>query len=308
MDLRQLKHFVAAAEEQHFTRAARRMNIVQSGLSASIRGLEEGLSTKLFFRNTRQVELTAAGQVLYEKAKVILAAAQDAREAVAAINGLQRGVLAIGTVQSLSAFIDLPELLGRFHAQHPSIEIKLCQSGMGTLMEKLQDGRVDLAFMPLVEPPKGITTELITCEALVIACPPSHPLAERRDVSLHELAREPFVDFQADWGTRRLIDRTFAEAGVLRQTAFEVSDLQVMLELVSRGLGVALLPEPIAIASAAEASGISIGYAELKEPEICWELVVAFAGNLHILAPKNPAAQAFLDLMSEARNAAETTV
>lgn len=308
MDLRQLEHFVAAAEEQHFTRAARRMNIVQSGLSASIRGLEEGLNTKLFFRNTRQVELTAAGQVLYEKAKVILAAVQDAREAVAAVNGLQRGVLAIGTVQSLTAFIDLPALLGSFHAQHPSIEIKLCQSGMGSLMEKLQDGRVDLAFMPLVEPPKGIMTELITCEALVIACPPSHPLAGRRDVSLHQLAQEPFVDFQADWGTRRLVDRTFAEACVVRQTAFEVSDLQVMIELISRGLGVALLPEPIAVASAAQAGGINIGFAELKEPEICWELVVAFAGNLRIRAPKNPAAQAFLNLMAEARKMVEAAI
>jgi DNA-binding transcriptional LysR family regulator len=299
MDLRQLEHFVAAAEEQHFTRAARRVNIVQSGLSASIRSLEDELKTKLFFRHTRQVELTAAGQVLYEKAKIILAALRDAREAVAAVSGLQRGVLAIGTVQSLSAFVDLPALLGKFHALYPTIEIKLCQSSTTILMDKLQDGRVDLAFMPLFEPPKGVATELIACESLVIACPLSHPLAGRDDVSLDELESEPFVDFQPDWGTRRLVDRTFADACVTRQTAFEVGDLQVLLELVARGLGVALVPEPIAVARAAEASGAPIGFAQLKEPGICWELVVAFAGSVPAREPKNPAAKAFLELMDK---------
>jgi DNA-binding transcriptional LysR family regulator len=298
MDLRQLKHFVAVAEDGHFTRAARRMNIVQSGLSASIRSLEEELKTKLFFRHTRRVELTAAGQVLYEKANAVLTAVSDAREAVAAVVGLQRGALTIGTIHSLSAFIDLPTLLGAFHARYPAIEIKLCQSGTTLLLEKLRDGRVDVAFLPVVEPANGIETKLITCESLVIACPPSHPLAGRRDVSLRELSNEPFVDFQADFGTRQLVDRTFAEARLTRETAFEVGDLQVLLELIARGLGVALLPEPIARARAKDRSAASIGLAEVAEPEICWELVVAFASGPSSREPKNPAAKAFLDLMA----------
>jgi DNA-binding transcriptional LysR family regulator len=294
MDLRQLEHFIAVAEELHFTRAARRVNIVQSGLSASIHALEDELGTQLFLRHTRRVELTAAGQVLHEKARVVLAALRDAREAVAAVKGLQLGVLSIGTFQSLSAFIDLPALLGSFHALHPAIEIKLCQSSATILMEKVLDNRVDLAFMPLFEPPKGVETERITCEALVIACPSAHPLAGRKDVLLNELEHEPFVDFQADWGTRRLIDRAFADARVMRRTEFEVGDLQVLLDLVARGLGVALVPEPIALERAANSNGASIGLAHLKEPRICWELVVAFAGNLAARHPKNPAAKAFL--------------
>ena len=93
MDLRQLEHFLAVAEEQHFTRAARRVNIVQSGLSASIRALEEELGAPLFIRSTRRVDLTAAGRVLAEEARRVLAAAQGARDAVAAVQGLAPGAV-----------------------------------------------------------------------------------------------------------------------------------------------------------------------------------------------------------------------
>jgi DNA-binding transcriptional LysR family regulator len=116
------------------------MNIVQSGLSASIRGLEHELKAELFVRTTRRVELTAAGQVFYDQAKRVIAAAKDAREAVAAVQGLRRGKLAIGTVQSLGAFIDLPVLLDSFHARYPEIEIHLNQNASTSLFEKVSIG------------------------------------------------------------------------------------------------------------------------------------------------------------------------
>jgi DNA-binding transcriptional LysR family regulator len=96
VDIRQLQHFVAVAEEKHFTRAAQRVNIVQSALSNSIRLLEEELDAKLFVRSTRQVRLTDAGRILLDKAKAALESIRDAREAVAAVRNLQRGTLSIG--------------------------------------------------------------------------------------------------------------------------------------------------------------------------------------------------------------------
>src|SRR2546421_9595297 len=96
MDLRQLQHFVVLAEESHFARAARRVSIVQSALSSSIRSLEAELGTDLFERSTRRVKMTAAGRALYEKARTVLAGAREAREAVAAGLGLKRGLLVIG--------------------------------------------------------------------------------------------------------------------------------------------------------------------------------------------------------------------
>ena len=245
MELRQLQHFVAVAEEMHFTRAARRVNIVQSALSTSIRALEDELAAKLFMRNTRQVQLTAAGRVFLDKARLALEAVREARDAVAAVQGLTRGRLAIGTVQSLPAFVDLPALLASFHELYPGIEVRLCQGNADHLIDKIRSGAIDLAIVPLIEAPRGIATKMIACEYLVAICSKNHPLAGRTDVPLSAFRDEPFVDFEQAWGTRQLVDTGFRHAGVDRRVAFEVNDLGTLIELVSRGLGMALVPEAI---------------------------------------------------------------
>src|SRR2546429_7260806 len=127
MDLRQLQHFVVLADESHFTRAARRVNIVQSALSSSIRSLEAELGTDLFERSTRRVKMTAAGRALYEKARTVLAGAREAREEVVAGLGLKRGVPVIGAGENPGDFLDLPRPIGAFHAALPDIDIPLQQ-------------------------------------------------------------------------------------------------------------------------------------------------------------------------------------
>ncbi|MFG1464285.1 LysR family transcriptional regulator [Xanthobacter sp. DSM 24535] len=291
MELRQLQHFIAVAEEEHFTRAAGRVNIVQSALSASIRALEGELGAQLFVRSTRQVRLTAAGSVLLDKARVILEAVGAARAAVAELQHLQRGKLSVGTMQSLPPFLDLPALLARFHAQHPQIEIRLTQGSADQMLDCLRDGRLDLAFFPLGEEAGDAVTHMIACEEMVLVCGHAHPLAGRTDVQAAELARVPFVDFERGWGTRRQVDQIFAQAGIQRRIAFEVNELATLLDLVVQGLGVALVPEAIA-----RGHRPALGVAHLAGPEICWELVVAHAGARG-QAHANPAAEAFLALL-----------
>ncbi|MER9063921.1 LysR substrate-binding domain-containing protein [Mesorhizobium sp. M0435] len=297
MELRQLQHFVAVAEENHFTRAAQRVNIVQSALSVSIRALEEELGAQLFIRSTRQVRLTTTGRVFLDKARAALEAVREARDTVAAIRGLDRGTLTIGTVQSLPAFLDLPSLLARFHAQHPGIEVRLCQGSSTHLLEKIRSGRIDLAFLPLFEPPVGIATTMIACESLVMICALNHALADCGEASLSALKDDPFVDFEPDWGTRKLVDRAFLEVGIERRTVFEVSDLETLLELVARGLGIALVPEAIA-----EARRSTLSINPIAQTELCWELVVAYAaGDGTSDSPPDHAPKAFLKLLADAR-------
>jgi DNA-binding transcriptional LysR family regulator len=300
MDLRQLEHFVTVAEEQHFTRAARRLNIVQSGLSTSIRALEEELGADLFLRSTRRVDLTAAGRVLLLEAQRVLTAARKAKESVFALQGLQRGRLTIGMAQTLSPFVDLPALLSRFHGDYPGVEIRLCQGASPNLCSKVRDGQLDLAFVPVFGgAPEGVNSELYVCEALVVACPPSHRLAGKNDVTLASLTDCTFVDFQPEWGTRQLVDHAFAEARVERHVAFEVNDMRTLLDLVSFGLGIALLPERIVAAqdSLSNAPG-RVALARLVPPEICWEMAVIFAGRDE---PVSAAASAFLALLPPAQ-------
>jgi DNA-binding transcriptional LysR family regulator len=119
MELRHLEYFVAVAEERHFTRAAERLRVAQSGLSASIRSLERDLNAELFVRHTRRVELADAGRALLTEAHRTLASAAAARDAVAAVRGLLRGSLTVGSEQCLGV-IDLPPVLAAFRMRRRS--------------------------------------------------------------------------------------------------------------------------------------------------------------------------------------------
>lgn len=247
MELRQLELFVATAEEGHFGRAAERSNIVQSGLSASIRSLERELGTRLFNRTTRRVELTESGRALLPEARRVLAATASAREAVADVEGLERGTLSLGIMQSLVA-VRLPALLARFHSLHPAIDIRLRQAGAGLLLQDVREGRLELAFasFPDETPPAGLVGHELLNETMTLACAANHPLAEKASVSLADLRGEDFVDGHQDWGMRIANDRAFAAAGLDRHVAFEINDLQTILDLVADGLGVAILPRSLA--------------------------------------------------------------
>jgi DNA-binding transcriptional LysR family regulator len=243
VELRQLEYFVAVAEERHFTRAAERMHVAQSGLSTSIRSLERELGASLFVRNTRSVELTNEGRALITQARHALANVAAAKDAVAAVRGLLRGKLAVGTLQCLGA-VDLPTALARFHAEHPGIEIRLCQGGSPDLIERVRTGDLDLAFVSApASPVTGVTIAPIRAEPMVLACGPEHPLRERTGVDLRDLAGETFVDFSPGWITRDVVDQAMATAGVERRVAFEVNDVHWLLDLVSHGLGVAVVPQ-----------------------------------------------------------------
>jgi DNA-binding transcriptional LysR family regulator len=247
VELRQLELFVATAEEGHFGRAADRSNIVQSGLSASIRSLERELGTRLFNRTTRRVELTESGRALLPEARRVLAATASAREAVADVEGLERGTLSLGIMQSLVA-VRLPALLARFHSLHPAIDIRLRQAGAGLLLQDVREGRLELAFasFPDETPPAGLVGHELLNETMTLACASDHPLAEKASVSLADLGGEDFVDGHQDWGMRIANDRAFAAAGLDRHVAFEINDLQTILDLVADGLGVAILPRSLA--------------------------------------------------------------
>jgi DNA-binding transcriptional LysR family regulator len=157
MDLRQLEFFVAVASEKNFTRAAGRLHIVQSGLSASIHALEHELGAALFIRTTRRVELTPIGRAFLVEANRVLAAATDARHVVDEMRGLHRGTLSIGMFHALAPLLDIADILGRFRAACPGVEIRLASGGSMKLIERVRGGELDLALAQLTGPaPPGL--------------------------------------------------------------------------------------------------------------------------------------------------------
>jgi DNA-binding transcriptional LysR family regulator len=246
MELRHLEYFVAVAQERHFTRAAERLMVSQSGLSASVRALERELGAQLFVRSTRSVELTAPGRALLVEATRALASVRAAREAVAAVQGLLKGTLSVGTEQCVTG-VNVPSLLARFRADHPQVQVRLRQANSAALVEEVAAGRLDLAFVALDRtPPEGVRLLLLTCEPLVLLCHPDHRLAGSAEVRWTDLGGESFVDFHPDWGSRALTDSVFAASGVGRQVALEVNDVHSLIDLVGHGLGIAVVPRPIA--------------------------------------------------------------
>ncbi|MEU1042616.1 LysR family transcriptional regulator [Streptomyces sp. NPDC005551] len=242
MELRHLQHFVAVAEDQHFTRAAERLLVSQSGLSASIRALERELQAPLFVRTTRRVTLTEAGRALLGEAERILAQVRAAHDAVAAVQGVLRGTLSLGTEQCVAG-VGVARLLAAFRRQHPDVEIRLRQAGSGALAEEVAAGRLDLAFAVRT---RADTDQLrsvpLTGEPMTVLCHPAHRLATGGPVAPGDLGGEAFVDFHPDWGPRRVTDAAFAAAGVERTVALEVNDVHSLLELIQQGLGIAVVP------------------------------------------------------------------
>jgi DNA-binding transcriptional LysR family regulator len=296
MDLKQLECFIAVAEERHFTRAAQRLNIVQSGLSQTIRMLEDELGGPLLARSTRRVDLTPAGKVLLKEAARVLAAAREARLAVTQVHGLARGQLRIGSIQSLAPFVDLPASLGRFRDRFPGIDVQLLLDGAASLLDEVNEGRLDLVFTQPGDTGAGMVTRMLACEDIVVVCPPHHPLVGGPAANMLGLMDEIFVDLKPDWGMRRLLDRGFASLSAARTTAFEVNDVSTLLDLVAQGLGIALVPESIARARARDVRASPIAIVPLSDAATpCWELIVAFKG--HNGQPSDRVTKTFLDLL-----------
>jgi DNA-binding transcriptional LysR family regulator len=288
MELRQLEYFLAVAEERHFTRAAQRVHIVQSGLSASVHALERELGAPLFVRTTRHVELTEEGRALVGEARAILAAVERARDAVAGVRGLLRGRLSVGTIQALPV-IDLPEMLGRFRRRHPDVELRVRQAPAEGLVEEVRNGRLDLAFVahpvPLL---RGVAHTRVAAEPVLMVCAPAHRLADRERVRLAELADETFIEFQPDWATRIIVDEAFAALGVERRIACEVNDVPTLLDLVVNRLGIAIVPRVLVL------DRTDLSFVALKGAAPLWEVSLITPPG----GPAGAAARAFVEMLA----------
>jgi len=245
VDLRQLSVFVAVAEERGFSRAADRLQVAQSAVSATIRTLEREWGVGLFHRTTHRVELSAEGRALLPEARAALAAAARVTDAVDEVRGGLRGTLRLGIMQAGATprGVSAAAILAAFRAEHPDVAFDLRQGGSETHCAAVRAGELDLAFVGLPDARlPGLDTTVLADDVMGLACHRDHPLASRASVELTELTGEAFVELPPAWGVRVATDRAFAAAGVARTIAHEINDLGTTVDVVRHGLGVAILP------------------------------------------------------------------
>ncbi|MFE3052516.1 LysR family transcriptional regulator [Nocardia sp. NPDC059239] len=245
MDLRQLQYFIAVAEAGTFTRAAEQVHVAQSGVSAHIKALERELGQPLFDRRPRAAQLTAAGAALLPHAHAAINALATGRAAVDALTGLLNGHVAIGSITSISPrSVDLPETLASFHRKHPGVGISLIEDTAATLLRRLNEGVIDVAFTSLTdEAVAGIHTRELHTEHVVAALLPSDPLARQGELPLSVLSERPLIALPEGSGLRWQLDRALSRAGIRTHIAFEAGDTDVLVMMVEKGLGMALVPE-----------------------------------------------------------------
>ena len=243
MELRTLNYFVAVAEELHFGRAARRLNLSQPPLSLQIRHLEEELEVKLFNRTKRHVELTPAGRVLLEEARSLLAGAEHAAAAARQADRGQTGRLTLGFIYA-SAFTLLPQIVQRFRTISPGVELNLLEMTTQEQIEALRCRRIDVAVLRVPLDTPWLVSRVVFSEPFVAALPTERGLTAAETVELAALRDESFVIFSRNLPVDfyGLTVDCCREAGFEPRIVQEAALIHTIVGLVSAGIGVALVP------------------------------------------------------------------
>ena len=247
MELRQLRYFVAVAEELHFRRAAERLHISQPPLSQQIRALEDELGFTLLTRTRRRVQLTAAGDAFLRDARALLSELEGAVATARRIDAGQTGRLRVAFVGSALLSI-VPGTVERFRASRPGVAIELRERSTVDQLRAVSAGVVDVGLVrPPIEDDGQLRLQTVLRERTVAALPAGHALASMTRVSLRRLAAEPLVLFPRDQapGYHDLLIEALAGAGAGPRVIQYAPEMLTIIGLVAAGTGVSLVPASV---------------------------------------------------------------
>jgi DNA-binding transcriptional LysR family regulator len=247
IDLRLFRYFIAVAEELHFGHAAERVGIAQPPLSQQIRRLEQKLGAELLHRTKRRVELTEAGKVFLEQARLTISQAELAISMTRRAARGEVGRLAVGMISSASYEDVIPRAIRVFRERYPDAELVLQECSTAHQVDLLHRHEIQIGFVrpPVVDPALTILT--VKREPLVAALPKSHKLAGRAEIRVGDLASERWIMLprNSGLGFYDLVLEVCRKAGFSPVVAQEATQIHTMTGLVAAGLGVALVPAAV---------------------------------------------------------------
>lgn len=275
MEFRHLRYFLVLAEELHFGRAARRLSISQPPLSLNIQQLEASVGAMLLTRNSKSVQLTAAGRAFVPAARALMDQAAQAANLAKDVGRGMAGNLSIGFAGTM-LYSGLPEILSSFQARHPLLRVMLKEMSSSEQLIELVHDRLDLGFVHTTRVPPELSQILVASQAFVCCLPAGHALAKNEAVSLDLLKGEPFAVIaravSPDYHDR--IVQTCLDAGFYPEIRYELQHWLSVVSLVSRGMGVALVPMALQQSGVSGAAFVPLELAPL-------DLAVASATSLY---------------------------
>lgn len=289
MELRTLRAFVEVVRQGGFTQAAKKVFATQSTVSKAIKHLEDEIGVPLLDRIGHRSKLTAAGEIVYQRALRMLAERNDLMTELDELRGLKRGTLRLGLPPVGSSTLFAP-LFAAYHKRHPGVEIRLVEHGGERLEELLLSGEIELAASLL---PVSDTMEwqAVRLEPLTVLLSTNDELSRRRSVGLLAVKHLPFILFETGFALNRIILDACHRHGFEPNIVARSSQIDFIVELAAAGLGAAFLPRMIAERRKLP----SVSRVPLVEPETDWHIAMVWRRGAYL----SQAASAWLDLVSK---------
>ena len=272
MELRHLRYFLAVAQERSFTRAAEKLHVAQPPLSRQIQQLEAELGLELFDREARPLKLTEGGRLLMEQATGLLERLDGLRTTMRRLKTSSRPRFVIGFAPS-TMYAALPNLIRRFRASAPEVELSLVEMISLEQLAALKDGRIDVGFGRLRMDDPAVRRDVLRHDRLVVALPVAHPLAALPGaLSLSQLAAEPLIIYPRE-PRPNYADQVlslFKDRGFTPEIVHEAKEVQTAIGLVAAEEGICIVPT-----SLQRSKREDIVYRELSDPDVTSPIIMS---------------------------------
>ncbi|MGE7781021.1 LysR family transcriptional regulator [Peribacillus sp. NPDC097264] len=282
MELRDLQSFIEVANHNSFTKAAAHSYLSQPSLSKAIKKLEQELHVELFDRSTRHLRLTDAGRIVYQQGQKALQALSELDILLGDLKDIATGEIKIG-MPPLIGTLFFPEIARRFHQQHPNVSIELVELGAKLIGQLVEDGRIDLGLVVMPANEAKFDIYPFIQDEFVLFVHDDHPLAHQSSVSLTELKEEKFILFTKDFTLHDYVIQACEENGFSPIISYQSSQWDLIVELVSSKLGIALLPKLIY----EKQTNSDVKIIPIENATLLWKLgIITKKGSYHSFAVK----------------------
>jgi DNA-binding transcriptional LysR family regulator len=267
LELRDLKSFIEVVNHQSFTKAAAHSYLSQPSFSKAVKKLEVELNVELFNRSTRHLQLTDAGQIVYQQAKKALASLYEITNLLDDLRNVAFGEIKIG-IPPLIGTLFFPNLARRIQEKYPNVSLQLVERGAKLIGQLVENGQVDLGIVVLPEDDLKFNIHPFITDEFVLYVHKKHPLAMRSSVDISELKEEKFILFSEEFTLHDYIKKVCLGAGFVPEISYQSSQWDLIIELVSSEFGIALLPKSIY----QKQNNSNLQIVPITEPTLYWKL------------------------------------